>query len=225
MSKSKREVEAIVSAMGVFTSFISLLVRFVKEAGGNVESIYRLATPDGEGTLKRIARLIVDEATTTQKKVFPIWKTIQLGTFENVDELCGAIEGVGGKLSKWARDIIGKLAFTISPEKIMLNLVKISVADLGFEDGATLKEIYERAISLGLELVPAEAGPQLRLQYRDQPAGEWLRMAMEPIEDSGGDPCVFDVNDGVVDLWLRARCVSPGGVWGPDCVFVFAVRK
>ena len=61
--KTKKEVEAIVSAMGVFQSFISNLVELVKKFGGSVENIYRLVTPEGAETLEAIARIIVDRAS------------------------------------------------------------------------------------------------------------------------------------------------------------------
>jgi hypothetical protein len=56
---SKKDVPAIVSAMGVFTSIISSLTEHVKKFGGTMENIYRLATPEGSETLEKIARLIV----------------------------------------------------------------------------------------------------------------------------------------------------------------------
>ncbi|MCL5733109.1 MAG: hypothetical protein M1334_00385 [Patescibacteria group bacterium] len=62
MARSKKEVEAMVSAMGVFASLITDLVGFVKELGGTVENIYRLATPEGAETLKKVAEVIVREA-------------------------------------------------------------------------------------------------------------------------------------------------------------------
>ena len=58
MARSKKEVEAMVSAMGVFTSLITDLVGLVKKLGGTMEDIYRLATPEGAETLKKVAEVI-----------------------------------------------------------------------------------------------------------------------------------------------------------------------
>ncbi|TAK96936.1 hypothetical protein EPO05_00550 [Patescibacteria group bacterium] len=44
----------------------------------------------------------------------------------------------------------------------MLNLVRITVENLGLPKKATLEQIYTRAAQLGLELCPANTGPNLR---------------------------------------------------------------
>jgi len=58
---SKKEIAAIVSAMGVFMAIISSLVELVKKFGGSMENLYELATPKGKEKLEAIARIIVDE--------------------------------------------------------------------------------------------------------------------------------------------------------------------
>ncbi|MCX6763789.1 MAG: hypothetical protein NTZ97_03620 [Candidatus Moranbacteria bacterium] len=67
-TRSKKDVEAIVSGMGVFMAFISNLVELVKKFGGSMENIYRLATPDGSKTLEKIARIIVEGVKKTENK-------------------------------------------------------------------------------------------------------------------------------------------------------------
>lgn len=88
-----------------------------------------------------------------------------------------------------------------------------------------MSDIYQKAKKQGLQLCPAEVGPQLRLQYADQPAGEWLVIAMEPIKDSVGGLSVFFVGHGGVDRWLDAYDGEPDYVWHADGRFVFVRRK
>ena len=128
-------------------------------------------------------------------------------------------------LFRSANDILGKPAFTVATEETELDLVVVSVAELGFKNGATREQIYSRAEERGLDHCPAEVGPQLRLQYADQPKGEWLVVGMEPITDSGGDLELFGVERGDSGLWLSSCFDDPGGVWSSDDRFAFSLRK
>jgi hypothetical protein len=77
MSKrSKTEVEAIESAMGVLSSIIHSIVELVKKFGGTMENIYRLATPEGSETLEKIARLIVGAAEEAKKRAEEFFQSI-----------------------------------------------------------------------------------------------------------------------------------------------------
>ncbi|PIX62172.1 hypothetical protein COZ45_02585, partial [Candidatus Uhrbacteria bacterium CG_4_10_14_3_um_filter_41_21] len=58
-------------------------------------------------------------------------------------------------------------------------------------------------------------------QYVDQPAGEWLRIAMEPIVGSDGAPRVFDVAHVGGVRWLSASNGHPDYGWSPDDLWVF----
>ena len=154
----------------------------------------------------------------------PIWKTILLGVHKNADEYRKAIKAAGGRISDWANDILGKPAFTVADQPMDIDLVVVTVAELGFPKGATRADIYKRAAEFELEPCPAEVGPALREQYMDQPNGEWLRIAMEPIVDSYAAPNIFNVEHDDDDLWLNYNYAFPGSVWDADFQWVFVRR-
>src|SRR3989344_4382360 len=56
---AKKDTSAIVSALGVLMSIITALVSAVRKRGGTDADIYRLATPEGESLIEKIAQLIV----------------------------------------------------------------------------------------------------------------------------------------------------------------------
>jgi len=158
--------------------------------------------------------------------VFSIWKTIKLGTgFKTVDDFRKALKANGHRIGDWGNDILGKPAFTMADKETEIDLVVVSNADLGFKEGAYLKDTYKRALELGLVLCPNEVGPQLRLQYTDQPMNEWLLVAMEPIKVSDGALLVFYVvrNDG--GSWLHGHNGHPGNRRYAGNRFVFALPR
>jgi len=156
---------------------------------------------------------------------FAVWKTVKLGTHKDAAALRKAMIDEGMKIGSWGDDILGKPAFKMSSVEKDVDLVVRSVAELGFKKGATYVDICAKAKELGLELCPNEVGPQLCLQYKDQPKGEWLVIAMEAITDSGGVLGVFDVGRGDGDRWLGGDRGDPGCFWDADSRFVFVRRK
>jgi hypothetical protein len=84
-----------------------------------------------------------------------------------------------------------------------VELLAVSAAELGFEtDTASLADIYARAQQLGFGFAAAEVAPQLRLQYFDQPIGEFLIIGMEPIKTWRGEPVILTVANGGAGLIL-----------------------
>ncbi len=111
-----------------------------------------------------------------------------------------------------------------------LSLVKLKVGDLGFTKNPTTDELYAKAEEFGLELCPAEVGPQLRLKYpevfnREQPMNEYLRVAMKQITDSDVDPSIFNVCRSDGGLWLGSNWTNPSREWDLGSEFVFRLRK
>lgn len=156
-----------------------------------------------------------------------VFKTIKLGTngLKTADDFRKAIKDKGMRIGDYADDILGKPAFTVATEETEIDLVVVSVAELGFKNGATREQIYIRAKELGLDTCSAEVGPQLRLQYKNQPMSEWLLIAMEPITASVGDLEVFCVYRDGIDFWLYSDFDDPALVWGPDDRWVFVLPR
>jgi hypothetical protein len=133
----------------------------------------------------------------------PVWKTIAIGTFANAHTLMGALDAAGCSVGNLAGEILARPAFALSAIRTNVDLVAISADQLGFQaDTASLGEIYARARQLGFRLAPAEVAPQLRLQYFDQPIGEFLIIAMEPIKTWKGEPVTLTVANGGAGLVL-----------------------
>ena len=155
-----------------------------------------------------------------------IFKTINLGTgLKTADDFRKSLRDSGNKVSSEANGILGNPAFTVAVKKIKIDLAIKSVYELGFKGGAIRQQIYGRANELGLDLCPAEVGPQLRLQYKDQPEEEHLIVAMNPIADSDGALELFLVERDDSGLWLCGYYVHPGLIWNAAFRFVFARRK
>lgn len=155
------------------------------------------------------------------------FKTIKLGTgLKTADDFRKALKEANCSIGYLGNDILGKPAFKVADKETEVELIVVSNAELGFENGTTVKETYARAKELGLDLCPNEVGPQLRLQYKDQPKGEWLLVAMEPITDSVGNVGVFHVERrGDGKLWLGGSRGNPDHGWDASTRWVFLRRK
>lgn len=123
-----------------------------------------------------------------------------------------------------------------------LDTVQLSVAALGFSEGALTREIIGserdrdlfgnsapftggRGNQLGLKLCPPNVGPHLRLQYTDQPPGERLYVAMKPITAADGEPRIFVVAHDSAGLSLDAARARSDDKWEPDDTFVFCLDQ
>lgn len=162
---------------------------------------------------------------SNRENSFKVWKTIKLGTFKNADEFCEAFKKNGFKIGDWGYEILGNPEFTVFSAEEEIQLVNVSVASLGFKNGANYEDICAKAKEFGLELCPSEVGPQLRLQYKDQPKGEYLNITMEPITNSDGDLSLFYVEHDDDGLWLDGNYGFSGYFWDAYDRFVFRLCK
>jgi hypothetical protein len=152
----------------------------------------------------------------------PIWKTITLGTFGDARALRQALKAARCRVGSLATEVLEQPEFTVANTRTQVSLTILSVADLGFGPaGASRAAIYRRAAQLSLGLCPIELAPQLRLQYRDQPIGEILHIAAEPIHTAAGDIVGFSVGNGGAGLFLVAGSAQRDLVVPSSVRFVF----
>lgn len=169
---------------------------------------------------------------------FPIWRPIQLGTFNSLDELKARVAEVGCRLDPWGTvDLLDSPIFTSprssefvfhNPKVQAVSLCLVTTTDLGFTPNTPVSfaTLCGRAIECGLSLCPPEVGPQLRIQYLEQPIGEWVYVAMDPITDSLGFPDIFALEHDkhTKDLWLKAADGRLAKPWFEESMFVFVQK-
>lgn len=152
-------------------------------------------------------------------------ENIEIGG-KSAEQLISEMEAAGINISPNARSmLLNRAEFIPGKNSEDIILIRLTVGDLGFKTNVTTDQIYKRAQALGLELCPADTGPNYRLKYQNQPLNEWFCMGMKQISDSGGDPDVFGLGRFDVGLWLRDAWARPDGGWDPGSEFVFRLRK
>ncbi len=183
----------------------------------------------------------VTEVVKAVKKVLTPFITITTGG-TTTDQLVVDIKanknenGVADEVSDYAKSMMTNKAFTISKEVGTADLVALTIAELGFASSPRTDEFMtaefcakwsaENLDGMVIELCQPEDGPQLRKQWKDQPKGMAVWLAMKRISDSGGVPRVWRVeclSDG--PRWLSGIWARPGRRWVLGDRVVFRFRK
>jgi len=131
----------------------------------------------------------------------------------------------GVHIGFYAEEMIKSSDFTTLPVAQTLEIVRLTITDLGLTYYSTTDQVYKKAQELGLDLCPPEVGPHFLLQYMDLPMGEWFYLGMKQITDSNGCPNVFLLERNVDGLCLYDRYAKSDNEWNPNCEFAFSLRK
>lgn len=151
-------------------------------------------------------------------------------------ELLGRLQDADVLLNEAARRLFSDARFITSPESSIVQAVQMSVAALGFPEGAMFSELVAGARSRGLQTCPLELGPHLRLQFPEQAEGAVgqaatrgcappgsVTVASEPLAEDDETPRGFYVRRIEGKLWLRGYRSWPGHRWSPQDVVMFCV--
>jgi hypothetical protein len=149
--------------------------------------------------------------------------------------LLHALRSAKVQMNRAAEALFEDPRFTASNRPAVVEIAALSVAGLGFGEGATHPQIVARALAAGLTECPLELGPHLRLQFRDQPEVAdatppargmappgAITVASAPLDDRYETPKGFYLRHVGGVLWLRGYWSSPDDAYNPHDVFVFA---
>jgi len=162
-----------------------------------------------------------------------IMQSIEIGG-KTGEELISQLKEKGVDISNLAMCALKSEELAISKPTENISLLLLSARDLGFEIPAPLKDgIYPMADRLGLELCPAEIGPEILLRHADKPLFGPLgtNIGMKPIRTGKtlinyDEDFIFDVFRGDNgNLQLGVSQYSGPGMYNPDNKFVFCLRK
>ena len=157
---------------------------------------------------------------------------IKLGTgLKSADDFKDAIVDKGFKIYLRRSD----MDISVSDQEINLELFIVNIPELELKgEILTIENIYKKTKDkFNLDVCPLEVGLQLRIQYENQPLGEWLVIATELIRNSDGILKLFVVEYASCTISLgRNRFLPSIGIFeipvessfNPEAQFVFCKK-
>lgn len=144
----------------------------------------------------------------------------------------------GIKLNEAGKLLFTHPGFTTAESISTVSTVEITVANLGFKQGADFSDLLKKAVTMGLGACPLELGPHLRLQFPDQQEGQIegsfaqhrapsgsITVVSPRIDEDMGAPQGFYLRRMGGVPWLRGYWSGPEHIWSPDDHLVFAVTS
>jgi len=160
--------------------------------------------------------------------------TVRIGGMSR-SALLALLREHGVRLNEAAEALFEDPRFTTPGRRRVVGIAALSVAELGFGDGARYGQLIARARESGLVECPLELGPHLRLQFPEQPAvadglpstrgrappGS-LTITSPPLDEDEATPKGFYLRRVANVSWLRAYRSGSGHVWSPEDLLVFS---
>jgi hypothetical protein len=167
-------------------------------------------------SLRSGQKLVFEPTPAEQAEVF---MTLELGLL-NLDQLNNQLSWHMG-VSDHAREITRLTGFKLQKKRKLLELVKVSVFQLGFTEPPTYNEICLRAMDLGYSLCPSETAPLMYMAYPARRSR--ILFATLELSDSTGGIGLFEVGNQDIDPYLSVTSAHPNCRFPLDTEFVFTV--
>lgn len=148
--------------------------------------------------------------------------TITIGG-KTKEKLTTELKKKGVTIYSYAQRMLDSDDFVVSKKSEKINLLELSVKELGFDEWTETSKIYAKAESLGLELCPPEVAVELLLQDKVE-TSTWFVVGMKSITVDEY-PFVFTVGHDAGGRWLYGYFADPDRRWSSYYRFVFRFRK
>ena len=150
-----------------------------------------------------------------------LWKKIRKIKYKNI-HTCLKDFKKKYVISPWIYDIAKKIKNHKYENPKQYNIYRIKVRKLGFKKPTKLKEIYKILNKKGYTLIEPELAIYLRCLYKNQPRGEWLRIAVpfNSMIDSDGVPHLPKLGSALGKLFIETYWSYPDAIFHPHNDFL-----
>lgn len=151
-----------------------------------------------------------------------IWKTIEPTKLKTCRDIIKNLKKNNVNVSPWIENVFNLKKNKITITKKKVQLFRIKVKSLGFKKPTELKKIYKKIKDNGFKLVNPDIALRVRLKYKDQKTGEWLRFAtsFNALIDSDGVPHLPKLGKALNTLFIETYWSYPKAIFHPHNEFI-----
>lgn len=136
---------------------------------------------------------------------------------ESIQEIKNQLKSKKIATSKFSEKMLGSADFNTLENVENIDLIRLTLRDLGLTEGVSINTIYQKAKELGLDLCPAEIGPRYPYDDEYRYTTDIYYIAMEPI-----GPYIFSLkNSG----GRKLQGTLAGNRWPLNSIFIFRLPK
>lgn len=150
--------------------------------------------------------VLIGESRTDYRQVV---SSVTIGGFRTMDELVLAIDYAGYHPTKSVVQYMDTGKLVLSTMSISFSVDTVTVAELGFPDGAKNAKVFAALKDIGAQKLPPEAGLVYRLEDKNQVDLDRKMMYMDPITDFWDKPAVLCVERYGGIRWLACAAADP----------------
>jgi hypothetical protein len=207
--------------------------------GPYMQLLVNLQGEKGGMWLNALKRFNRKENPWDGKPLWPIWKTVTVGQYQDKAQMLDFVRGQGFGISHRAESLIKHPAVTLASEQHEVDLVCVSARQLGVVDGsennAPYSVLLQGAMMYGLEPCSAEAVVQARLVFPEQQYEDdgqaYLMAMMKPLEVRKDFLCL-ELNHSTLygekreTTALHVGAYEPDScIWSVDVPFIFTLPR